>query len=191
MVGINDFGQSQPLGTVKDTAGQATYAGRLRHMIEKILTANPKVELYILTPPEANSASVVYKATNSAGWTVRQLSVLISQICSDYSVQCVDLYDLSQFNLKTISTLTVDGLHPNAEGSKFLGNIIAGAFINRNNKGSFLGTPAQKWTDSNSTGTAAPTTTPAFIGQEFIDTTNKKAYKAMGTTSSPDWILLN
>lgn len=42
-----------------------------------------------------------------------------------------------------------------------------------------------------STGTSAPTTTPLKIGDEFIDTTNKKIYKATGTSSSSDWTLLN
>jgi parallel beta-helix repeat protein len=41
------------------------------------------------------------------------------------------------------------------------------------------------------TGTATPTTTPEFIGQRFIDTTNKKAYEAMGTSATTDWVVLN
>lgn len=36
-------------------------------------------------------------------------------------------------------------------------------------------------------GTAAPTVTPDFIGQKFIDTTNKVTYTAYGTTNSGDW----
>ncbi|MBT2738093.1 right-handed parallel beta-helix repeat-containing protein [Bacillus sp. ISL-7] len=41
------------------------------------------------------------------------------------------------------------------------------------------------------TGTAAPTTTPSFVGQVFIDTTNKIAYMAVGTSSSTDWKQIN
>lgn len=40
-------------------------------------------------------------------------------------------------------------------------------------------------------GTAAPASTPAYVGQEFIDTTAKKVYKAVGTSSSSDWVVLN
>lgn len=36
-------------------------------------------------------------------------------------------------------------------------------------------------------GTAAPTVTPDFIGQKFIDTTNKVTYTAYGTSSAGDW----
>lgn len=37
------------------------------------------------------------------------------------------------------------------------------------------------------TGTAAPTVIPNFVGQRFIDTTNKVTYTAYGTTSAGDW----
>jgi hypothetical protein len=40
-------------------------------------------------------------------------------------------------------------------------------------------------------GTAAPSTTPGFVGQIFTDTTAKKAYIATGTSSSADWTILN
>jgi len=40
-------------------------------------------------------------------------------------------------------------------------------------------------------GTAAPTTTPAAIGIQFVDTTNKKIYVSTGTSSSADWTILN
>ena len=41
------------------------------------------------------------------------------------------------------------------------------------------------------TGTAAPTTTPVYVGQMFCDTTNEQVYVATGTTDSGDWKLLN
>lgn len=40
-------------------------------------------------------------------------------------------------------------------------------------------------------GTAAPTITPGKIGDEFLDVTHKKFYKAFGTASSADWIIQN
>jgi len=41
------------------------------------------------------------------------------------------------------------------------------------------------------TGISAPTTAPDVIGQEYLDTTNKKSYKAFGISSSSDWVILN
>lgn len=40
-------------------------------------------------------------------------------------------------------------------------------------------------------GSNVPTITPTYIGQEFMDTSNKKLYKAFGTASSNDWVALN
>lgn len=36
-------------------------------------------------------------------------------------------------------------------------------------------------------GTGAPAVTPNFIGQRYVDTTNKAAYTAYGTSSASDW----
>jgi len=36
-----------------------------------------------------------------------------------------------------------------------------------------------------------PTSTPEFIGQDYLDTATNKFYKAKGTTSSADWVALN
>lgn len=42
------------------------------------------------------------------------------------------------------------------------------------------------------TGTAVPTINADFIGQDFIDTTNRKVYKAVAIgTGAMDWVLLN
>lgn len=41
------------------------------------------------------------------------------------------------------------------------------------------------------TGTAAPTVVPDFVGQTFIDTTNKNIYVAVDNTASGDWVQTN
>lgn len=40
-------------------------------------------------------------------------------------------------------------------------------------------------------GTGAPSVVPDFIGQEYCDTTNKKSYKAFGSSAVSDWVALN
>lgn len=42
-----------------------------------------------------------------------------------------------------------------------------------------------------STGIAAPTTVPSFVGLIFCDTTNAKVYISTGVSASTDWKLLN
>ena len=41
------------------------------------------------------------------------------------------------------------------------------------------------------TGSGAPASTPVCVGDHYIDTTNKKEYVAVGTSSSSDWTILN
>jgi hypothetical protein len=41
------------------------------------------------------------------------------------------------------------------------------------------------------TGTAAPSTKPDFVGQFYLDTTNKKMYVGMGTSATADFVILN
>jgi parallel beta-helix repeat protein len=40
-------------------------------------------------------------------------------------------------------------------------------------------------------GTSTPAKAPEYIGQLFIDTTTKKIYMSIGTTSQSDWVLIN
>lgn len=135
-IGVNDFANDLiPLGTPLSTIGDGTFAGDLKDFIQVILTSNPKVKLYIITPPEANGAGVLYKAVNSEGWSIKDLSVLISSVCLDYSIQCIDLYSMSGFNLQTIPTYTSDLLHPNSDGRRKLADIVSQAFQGNNSKG--------------------------------------------------------
>ena len=41
------------------------------------------------------------------------------------------------------------------------------------------------------TGEGAPAIIPDFIGQRYMDTTNKKAYLAFGVSSVSDWVVMN
>jgi len=53
-----------------------------------------------------------------------------------------------------------------------------------------ISAPSWGWKTSES-GSDAPTTTPKYVGQEYLATTTSKWYKAKGTASSADWLLLN
>lgn len=40
-------------------------------------------------------------------------------------------------------------------------------------------------------GSGAPSSTPVYIGQFYVDTSNKKLYVATGLDSSADWTIVN
>jgi lysophospholipase L1-like esterase len=139
-LGYNDVRYSIELGKRNATVNSESYAGKLKHFIEVLKTSNPKLEIYIITPPEINQSgggAFTYRDKNGNGWGMVDLRDLIMQICLDYSVQCIDLYSLSGFNLQTIATYTTDGLHPNEDGHTLFADIISKAFLIRNSKTTF------------------------------------------------------
>lgn len=148
LIGVNDWATNVDLGNRQSLSSENNYAGRIKAIIEKILIAKPNIRFYIMTPFETNSISFPYNSFNTKGYTLREMSALISQICSDYSVQCIDLYSLSQINLKTVSTLLEDGVHPNPTGAKFIGDIVSKAFLNNNNNGKLIDTGIRRKRDN-------------------------------------------
>ena len=135
LVGVNDWATNVPLGKRTSLSSENNYAGHIKKIIELILTAKPSIRLYVMTPFETNSVEFPYQSFNSLNYTVKEMGVLVAQICSDYGVQCIDLYSLSQLNAQTITSLTSDGVHPNSEGASLIGNLVARAFLAKNNEG--------------------------------------------------------
>jgi hypothetical protein len=127
-LGVNDFAGNWALGSIFSASTDANIGGYMKKMIDLILTSNPNAKIFFIAPPEANGLGVTYKAENTQGWTLKDLSVLMSNIAAYYGVSCVDLYDLAPFNLYTIPTYTVDLLHPNAIGKEIIANIVANSF---------------------------------------------------------------
>lgn len=128
LIGANDYAQNSVLGTVADTANAPTFAGQMKYFIETVLTAKPSVKLFIMTPTKANGSAVFYTTANTAGWKLEDLANLVVAICKDYSVPCIDLYSNAGFNLQTIDSLTVDGLHPSLKGRIKISDIVVSAF---------------------------------------------------------------
>lgn len=179
LVGPNDYAQNEALGTYSDDSSALTFAGYLRKFIIKILNQSPSVQLYIITPTEGNGAGVSYRTNNTAGWKMADLAALEATICADYSVQVIDLHSISQFNLQTLSTMTVEGLHPNAVGGKFIAEIIANAFISRiSNAGTSI---ALSKVDSSK---VASMLTPYALNSGIVHTTGAETIAGIKTFSN-------
>lgn len=135
LVGVNDWATNVPLGGRNSSSSDNNYAGHVKKIIELILAAKPTLRLYVMTPFEIYYADPINGPINSEGYTLRDMSVLVSQICSDYSVQCIDLYSTVQINKITIPSLLSDGIHPNSAGAKIIGDLVADAFLSKSNIG--------------------------------------------------------
>jgi lysophospholipase L1-like esterase len=127
MAGVNDYARDTiVLGSVGDRAGVATYAGQLKRFIVQALGANPRMRMFVMTPPEAFSTSVPYKIENDLGWTMEELSSLISEIGNYYAIPVINLYTQSRYNHLTKEVMTTpDRLHPSELGAERLAEIIS------------------------------------------------------------------
>jgi len=125
LVGANDYAANTAIGTVSSVVNGATYAGKLRHMIETIYSANTAIQVFVVTPPEGFGNGVNYKTANAAGWTIKDLSSVISDVCNYYSIKVVNFWAASNWNDETKSYYTSDLLHPSVAGANILAKYIA------------------------------------------------------------------
>jgi len=132
-IGTNDYHyHTYPkLGELYDTPDSTapTFASGLKWAIEKILTANNTIKLFLVTPNEQDYVLFPYKFYNMSGWNLNDMAVLISRIGLLYSVPVIDLYNESGFNEYNITDYTSDGVHYNTTGAERVGKIIASHLV--------------------------------------------------------------
>ena len=122
MLGTNDQGYNNTLGTIADTTG--SYYANLKLMIAKLKTKFPKSVVMMLTmlkrtavgTEAGNDADGFW--VNAQGLTTREYRDAVIEVCSLYSVPCIDLYDTIDLRTEADRQLWAlavgDGTHPNA-----------------------------------------------------------------------------
>jgi len=131
MAGVNDFARDTILlGSVENNPNAATYVGQLKRFIEASLTANRKIKIFIMTPPEAFLNATPYQQENSMGWTMKELSSVISEVGNLYGLPVINLFSQSRWNLFTKDSLVEDLVHPNELGARRLAEIIKTHLVN-------------------------------------------------------------
>ena len=79
---------------------------------------------------------------------------------------------------------------PDYVGQTYIDTVAGNVYVaNHTDAGDWLIIPKATVTPSNSTGTAAPETTPDKVGDIFIDTAAKKLYFSVGVAADTDWII--
>lgn len=124
--GANDYALGKSLGTIADNKNTNTFYGNIQMVIDKIKTANPKVEIVFMTPTKSGKFKYipVYPAANSSGLKLEQYVQAIKDVCSKNSVKVIDLFNLSGIDQSNLSVYTKDNLHPNEAGSKKIDQVI-------------------------------------------------------------------
>jgi len=116
--GTNDYGGGKTVGTISDARTVDTFYGNVKKIIHTVLTLKPSIQMAFFTPLKrgAFESQPVYPAANGAGYFLYQYVNAIKEVCELYSIPVLDLYSEGGLNEYTLSTYTVDNLHPNEAG---------------------------------------------------------------------------
>lgn len=120
--GVNDY-QSFPseLGEFSSANFDVTtFTGAYQHIIETILEQNPLVQLVLFTPLKCYNKT----EKNTLGYVLKDYANRIKEIGMHYSIPVLDLYSNGGMNVKNVSVLTLDKLHPNNNGYKFISGML-------------------------------------------------------------------
>lgn len=122
------IGHNQDVGTssLNDISGISdfnlypdTFYGNICRSIEYILSQNPNIKIYLMTPIQSTNATYMPRTANA--------TTAIKNIGNYYALPVIDLHNISGLNPKNLSLWTSDGTtHPTADGhQKFMAPRIA------------------------------------------------------------------
>ena len=131
--GVNDYIVGANLGELKDIGSvydANTVYGAWQSAIEHIMTSNPKCKIIINTP---------FVCWNASGKLPSNIALTKKEIANLYSLDCLDLYNLSNINEFNRDNFYVDDyslanqwrLHLNDFGNKWIGGIIANFILTK------------------------------------------------------------
>ena len=132
--GTNDYslGSSAKEGDAdRDNFNTYNVAGALNYGIEKIQTAYPKIKLLVITPTHRffSSEGDSDEFTNELGRSLQDYCDTIIKVSNLNHIPVKDMYRESGFNKYNHDYYFMDGVHPNKQGDKLIGEILS-KFIN-------------------------------------------------------------
>lgn len=137
--GTNDFTGQIDIGTDSSADDYTTLSGALRYSVEKLLTAYPKLRIFVSVPVYrfwtsngVNTYSDTY--TNNKGNKLTDFVEAIRNVAREYNLPVIDGYYGLGINKTNAETFLSDGTHHNAAGrerfGEFIGNHLAYSQIN-------------------------------------------------------------
>lgn len=133
--GTNDYREeTSTLDNPSDKFDTSTVCGALRYSIKKIQESHPKIQILVTCPifrMFLDSNNDVTEDSDTKDWgsgTLLEYASAYEQVCKEMKVQYLDLYNTCGLCINTRSYFypNDDGTHPNENGRKRLGELIAG-----------------------------------------------------------------
>ena len=115
--GTNDFGQNAALGNIENTSSDTTtFYGALKNLCENLSDLYPQAEIVFATPIYRNDYN---------GIKLSNYCQAIKDVCNEYNIKCLDLYNESGITADNKDKYLRDGVHPTPEGYAMLAENIA------------------------------------------------------------------
>lgn len=133
--GTNDFNGGIGIGADSSADSYSTLCGALRYSIEQLLTAYPKLRIYVSVPVfrywTAEDSTVTYSDsyTNDNSNTLVEFVDALKAVAKEYHLPCIDGYYGLGINKINASTFLSDGTHFNDTGRKRFGTFIGSQLI--------------------------------------------------------------
>lgn len=128
--GTNDFAANVPLNDVANLLSTDTVCGALRYSIKKLLTAFPKIKIFVSLPLYRTWNGVgaeTYK--NSLEKTLPEYDSAMKTVAEDHNLPTIDGYKRLGVNSINSSAYLSDGTHLNDFGRRQFGELIGGHLI--------------------------------------------------------------
>ena len=128
--GTNDFAANVPLDDAANLLSTDTVCGALRYSIKKLLTAYPKIKIFVSLPlyrTWGGVGSETYK--NALEKTLPEYDSAMKTVAEEHNLPTVDGYKQLGINSINSSAYLSDGTHLNDFGRRQFGELIGGHLI--------------------------------------------------------------
>lgn len=128
--GTNDFAASVPLDDSANLLSTDTVCGTLRYSIKKILTAFPKIKIFV-SPPLYRTWNGVGAETykNTLEKTLPEYDSAMKTVAEEHNLPTIDGYKRLGINAINSGAYLSDGTHLNDFGRRQFGELIGGCLI--------------------------------------------------------------
>ena len=131
--GTNDFAANVTVDNASDDDDTATLCGALRYSLRKIMTAFPKIRIFVSVPIYRKWDSTGAETyTNSSGKKLLDFCEALTGVATEFNCPVIDGYKALGINTINDSAFSSDGTHLNDHGRKAFGELIGGRLISPN-----------------------------------------------------------
>ena len=128
--GTNDFAANVTIDNASDDDDTATLCGALRYSLRKLMTAFPKIRIFVSVPIYRKWDSTGAETyTNGSGKKLRNFCEALIGAAGEFNCPVIDGYKALGINVVNDSAFSSDGTHLNDHGRKAFGELIGGSLI--------------------------------------------------------------